>query len=167
MTTGHPGAPATLGTLPRMTPVVVGDPGTRPTWDEWALGIATAVASRADCTRRKVGAVILGPDHRVLSTGYNGYPPGQPGCLTDGACPRGRRTYDEIPASSPYVEVAEACQALHAEENAVLHLPSGARLGATVYVTDEPCPNCQRFLAGAGISRVVWPGGELTYRIGV
>jgi dCMP deaminase len=32
-----------------------------------------------------------------------------------------------------------------------------------VYVTDEPCPNCQRFLAGAGIARVVWPDGAIVY----
>jgi len=46
----------------------------------------------------------------------------------------------------------------------VLHLPGGSRLGATVYVTDEPCPNCQRFLAGAGIARVVWPDGQIVYQ---
>ena len=147
-----------------MSPVVVGEPAPRPSWDAWALGIAAAVSTRADCTRRHVGAVILGPDHRVLATGYNGYPPGQPGCLTDGACPRGRLSYDDVPASSPYVGVDEPCQALHAEENAVLHLPGGSRLGATVYVTDEPCPNCQRFLAGAGIARVVWPDGQIVYQ---
>ncbi len=27
-------------------------------------------------------------------------------------------------------------------------------------------PNCQRFLAGAGVARVVWPEGELSYAPG-
>jgi dCMP deaminase len=59
------------------------------------------------------------------------------------------------------VAVDAPCHALHAEENAVLHLPAGARAGATVYVTDEPCSNCRRFLTGAGVTRVVWPDGQL------
>ena len=138
--------------------------GVRPSWDEWGLGLAVAVATRADCTRRKVGAVVLSPDHRVLATGYNGYPAGRPGCLSDGACPRGRMTYDQLPASSPYVGVPAPCSALHAEENAILHVGGNDRLGATVYVTDEPCPNCRRFLDGAGVARVVWPGGQITYQ---
>lgn len=62
---------------------------TRPTWDSYFLNVAQAVANRADCTRRMVGAVIVDPEHRVISTGYNGAPPGKPGCLSDGACPRG------------------------------------------------------------------------------
>lgn len=61
----------------------------RPSWDEYGLGIARAVAVRGDCTRRKVGAVILDKDHRQVGGGYNGTVPGQPGCL-EGACPRGR-----------------------------------------------------------------------------
>lgn len=146
-----------------MSPVVQGPPKSRPSWDEYALGIAFAVAERADCTRRKVGAVVLGPDHRVLGTGYNGYPAGKPGCGTDGGCPRGRQSYDAVPASASYTSGAGTCGALHAEENAVLHLDRQQRLGATIYVTDEPCPNCQRFLAGAGVTRVVWPGGEVVY----
>jgi deoxycytidylate deaminase len=52
----------------------------RPSWDDWALGIAHAVAARADCTRRKIGAVILDSEHRIVSTGYNGSPPGGPSC---------------------------------------------------------------------------------------
>lgn len=61
----------------------------RPNWDGYFLGVAEAVAVRADCTRRRIGAVIVDPDRRIVSTGYNGAPSGQPGCLSAGACPRG------------------------------------------------------------------------------
>lgn len=66
----------------------------RPGWDEWALGIAYAVGpgptGRADCTRRKVGAIIVEPHrHDIVGVGYNGGPRGGPSCLK-GECPRGR-----------------------------------------------------------------------------
>lgn len=68
--------------------------GERPDWDAWALGIAHAIGpgptGRADCTRRKVGAVIIEPvRHRIIGAGYNGAEPGGPSCLK-GECPRGR-----------------------------------------------------------------------------
>ena len=146
-----------------MSPVVVGPPSPRPSWDDWGLLLAAAVAERADCTRRKVGAVMFSPDHRVLGTGYNGYPAGQPGCLSAAACPRGQRTYDELPTGNAYVDVEHPCRAIHAEENVVMEVAREKRAGATVYITDEPCLNCQRVLAGSGIVRAVWPGGETTY----
>lgn len=61
----------------------------RPDWIEWALGIADAVATRGDCTRRQVGAVILDRNHWPVAVGYNGSYPGGPSCLK-GDCPRGR-----------------------------------------------------------------------------
>ena len=139
----------------------------RPDWDEYGLLIAHAVASRADCTRRKVGAVIMGPDRRIHGTGYNGAPPGQPGCASAGACPRGRLTYDQCEASSAYSPgSAGACIARHAERNAYDFLfgdqdgdakPSVVTPGeCTVFITDEPCPDCRAYLTAGGIGRVVW-----------
>src|SRR5208282_5056658 len=63
-------------------------PDSRPGWDLYFLAIAEAVAERADCTRRKVGAVIT-IGNRSAVCGYNGSPPGARGCL-EGKCPRGQ-----------------------------------------------------------------------------
>jgi dCMP deaminase len=133
----------------------------RPSWDEWALGVAQAVAARADCTRRRIGAVILDEGRRVIATGYNGAPAGTPGCLSAGACPRGRLTHAELPKDSPYVGTDAPCTAIHAEENALLYSNQRERVGATMYVTDAPCPNCRRLIRGSGLAQVVWPGGRL------
>ncbi len=62
---------------------------TRPTWDEYGLSGAKWARTRGDCTRRRVGALILGADHRVIGVGYNGYEAGGKSCLK-GECPRGR-----------------------------------------------------------------------------
>ena len=127
----------------------------RPSWDEYYLGIATAVAARADCTRRKVGALVVLGD-RIVSTGYNGAPSGEPGCFTAGACPRGRLSKEDVRPGSSYDTGPGACIALHAEQNAVLRAGTECR-GATLYLTDEPCDGCQRLIKGAGFARIVFP----------
>lgn len=70
----------------------------RPDWDDWAFGIVNAVATRGDCTRRRVGALIVDTNHRIAGAGYNGGRPGGPSCL-EGDCPRGRHyeVIDEDP----------------------------------------------------------------------
>lgn len=130
----------------------------RPSWDAWALDIAKAVAARADCTRRKVGAVLLDQHNRVVSTGYNGYPSGSKGCLS-GGCPRGQLTYEELPPYGSY----DNCHALHAEENAALYADPDRRRGGTMYITDKPCDNCERLLRGLGLARIVWPDSEIIF----
>lgn len=66
----------------------------RPNWNIYFTGIAEAVAQRATCNRAKVGAVIVSPEHRIVSTGYNGSAPGDDHCidvgcdLVDGHCQR-------------------------------------------------------------------------------
>ena len=127
-------------------------PDPRPSWDEYFLTIAAAVSRRADCTRRKVGAVIVGPDHRIIECGYNGSEPGKPGCLTDGACPRGR---GETLITGDY----DMCVAIHAEMNALLRAGVRAQ-GATLYCTDWPCRGCMKHIRAAGIARVITPVEE-------
>lgn len=128
----------------------------RPSWDDWGLLMAQTVALRADCRRRKVGAVLLTDDHRVAATGYNGAAPGRPGCLS-GACPRGLS--DVLPGSS-YDTGPGTCIAIHAEENALLQASRWSMVGCTLYVTDEPCMGCWRMISGTPVRRVVWPGGR-------
>lgn len=109
--------------------------------------IARAVSLRSDCTRDKVGAVIVAPDRRVRATGYNGAPSGLPGCET---CPR---ALSDVKPGTPY----NNCVAVHAEANALLYCGREDLKGATLYVTREPCTDCSKLIAGAGIERVVTP----------
>lgn len=160
----------------------------RPTWDEYFLGIAVAVATRADCTRRQVGAVIT-RGNRIVSTGYNGSPAGLPGCLTAGACPRGRHyaatRLDDMaeeylvsvhgiipircicgkvwpcPDSAAEYSSYDNCVSCHAEANALIYSERDKCEGATLYCTDEPCFSCWKLISGAGIGEVVTPNGRV------
>lgn len=125
----------------------------RPDWDEYFLIIARAAATRSDCERSKVGAVVV-KDRRVRATGYNGAPAGKPGCAT---CPR--RLSNAVPGESSYSSGATRCVAVHAEANALIHCDRSDLIGATVYVTREPCVDCTKLLQAAGVERVVCPDG--------
>lgn len=128
----------------------------RPDWDAYFLGIASAVAARADCSRRQVGAVIV-KDRRIVATGYNGAPSGYPGCLSDGACPRAA---SDVPPLSSYDTGPGACIAVHAEANALLYADRDKCEGARMYITCEPCDGCRRLIAATGIEAAIWPWGE-------
>lgn len=161
------------------------DPHSRPSWDEWGLGIAAAVATRGECTRRRIGAVIINRRTRQIFAGYNGAPPGEPSCLS-GACPRGLHYAvpmwegDDSPGmcftcevewpcskavahDSSYDTGPGACTATHAELGALM---DAGRANLTddcvMYVSDKPCPACERIIRGV-LKRVVWPGGELMF----
>jgi dCMP deaminase len=113
----------------------------RPTWDEYFLKIATAVAERSTCDRAHVGAVLV-REKRILTTGFNGSPAGLEHCdeaghlLIDGHCVR----------------------TIHAEINAIIQaaLHGVSTNGATCYVTHFPCINCTKSLINAGVERVVY-----------
>lgn len=163
----------------------------RPGWSAWALGIAEAVSLRGDCTRRRVGAVLLDSQHRIFGSGYNGTEPGGKSCL-EGDCPRGRHfeyganskweksgdalleckcgnpwpCSEAVPPGSSYDTGPGICIASHAEQNALADVESRYRLsGATLYVTMEPCGGCVRQIKNTTpIARIVWPDGDLDLR---
>ena len=123
----------------------------RISFDTYFLELAKAASLRADCTRSHVGAILVNEQRRVVSTGYNGVAPGAPGCL-EGACPRGRLSYDERPSTSDYSD----CISTHAERNCLLYTPVESRAGTTMYVTRRPCVHCKQLLFHEGVSQVVW-----------
>src|SRR5512136_404852 len=65
----------------------------RPDWDSYFMKIAYAVSERSTCDRALVGCVLV-LDKRILTTGFNGSPVGQPHCdeeghlMVDGHCIR-------------------------------------------------------------------------------
>lgn len=130
----------------------------RPGWDSYFLGIAKAVAVRADCRRAKFGAVIVDAHRRIVSTGYNGAPAGEGSCLA-GDCPRGLLTREEMPSHADGNHDFSNCISLHAETNAVAY--AGFTPGGTIYVSaiDRDvvgcCDMCGKLIKAAGIERVV------------
>ena len=120
----------------------------RPNWDFYFLGIANAVAARGDCLRCRVGAVLVGQDKRIRSTGFNGSFPGGPSCLA-GQCPR---CLSDTPSGTSY----EDCVEVHAEANALLYASWEDCQGSTLYVTREPCKDCSKLIRASGVADVVW-----------
>ena len=127
----------------------------RPDWDTYFMEIANVVATRANCSRRKVAAVVVA-DHRIISTGYNGTPRGVKNCF-EGGCPR-------CAGKAPSGSSLEECICVHAEQNAICQAAFyGIRLdGATIYVTISPCLTCAKLIINAGIREVVY-GGEYAF----
>ena len=114
----------------------------RPTWDDYFLAVAEVISRRSTCPRARVGAVIVSPDNRILATGYNGSPPGEPhcddaGCLVvDGHCQR----------------------TLHAEVNAIAFAArAGVRLqDGRLYLWSsrgdmKPCRECAKVMKATGL----------------
>lgn len=125
----------------------------RPSRDEWAFIVALAVSTRGECSRRKVGAIVIDGNGRLAGAGYNGSYPGGPSCLK-GQCPRGS---SEVTPGSSYDTGPGACHAVHAEMNAVLDVSDRNRLdGATLYVTAEPCAGCFKILRSTGLAEIAW-----------
>ena len=122
---------------------------TRPGWDEYYLGIAQAVAARANCARRRVGAVIV-VNNAIIATGYNGTPIGVRNC-DEGGCPR---CASDAPTGSGY----DACLCVHAEQNAIVFAArhGNATNGGVLYTTLRPCFGCAKEAIQAGIRRIVF-----------
>lgn len=114
----------------------------RPSWEAYFLGIAQAVAARSPDAQTRVGVVIADQDHRILATGYNGFPPG----LEDHLLPNLRPDKYRL--------------IVHAELNAIASSRQDLR-GATLFSTHSPCQECAKAIVTAGIKKVVF---QTTYQ---
>lgn len=129
---------------------------TRPNWDDTWLAVARVVAQRSLCDRDKVGAVIVAPNMRIVSTGYNGpphgYPHGETGCTN--WCLRKQRSELELPDVQLEKDYSD-CPSLHAEANALSVCDRSVRVGGTIYVTSNMCMGCAKLVANSGLVNVV------------
>jgi len=121
----------------------------RPGWDEYFMAIAKVVASRSNCVKRKVAAIIV-KDKRVISTGYNGTPRGTKNC-NEGGCSR----CNQLDVSGANLG---DCVCSHAEENAITQAAyHGTSVkDAVLYSTYSPCLLCTKMIINAGISEVIF-----------
>jgi len=109
-------------------------------WDNYFLGLAEYVSRPSKDPSTKVGAVIVDPERRIVSTGYNGFPAG----------------VEDTPERLNNRDL-KYLLTIHSEHNAALFADKSIR-GCTVYVWPfQPCSKCAGVLIQRGITRVVAP----------
>jgi len=121
----------------------------RPSWDEYFMEVASAIAKRATCDRGRSGCVIA-RDNQILATGYVGAPAGLEHC--DEAGHQMRKVLHEDGS------ITQHCvRTVHAEQNAICQAARrGAAIqGATLYCRMTPCRACAMMIINCGIVRVV------------
>ena len=111
------------------------------------MKIADIVALRSTCLRHKFGCVITKGD-QIVSTGYNGAVRGAKHCL-DVGCIRDRMGI----LSGTMIEV---CEAVHAEQNALLQAGKLAE-GGILYVNGTPCKTCSKMIINSRIKKIIIP----------
>lgn len=127
----------------------------RPSRDEWALYMALLTGERSTCCRRQVGCVMLNERGHVIATGYNGVAAGQPHCNdVDQFDPTGYPNACSA-AHAPSGTNLDGCQAIHAEQNALLQCRDIYSID-TCYVTASPCMTCVKLLLNTSCRRVVF-----------
>lgn len=110
-------------------------------WDARFLRLALQVASWSKDPECQVGAVIVSPDKRRFSVGYNGFPRG----VTD--------SKDRLkgPDRLPFM--------VHAELNALLNAATDLT-GWTLYATRCPCIECAKVIIQTRLLRLVCPAPD-------
>jgi len=109
-------------------------------WVQYFRELAHTVKKKSKDENTIIGAIIVGKDHEIVSTGYNSFPRG----INDYQKERQKR-----PEKYYWFE--------HAERNAIYN---AARIGVstkgtTMYLScGIPCADCTRGIINAGITRI-------------
>jgi dCMP deaminase len=118
----------------------------RPSRDKINMAIAQLVSSRTTCQRRAVGSVAIDTNGYILGTGYNGQYAGSKHCNEGNFC---QGAFSESGTN------IDGCEAIHSEQNLLLHCGDPRRIH-TVYVTTAPCTSCIKLLLGTATHRIVF-----------
>lgn len=113
--------------------------------ETWAIELARHMALLSKDPSTQVGAVILSPERRLISAGYNGLPRG----VDD---TEERLTNRDI----KYKMIR------HAEANAI-SFATASLVGATLVCTHPCCAQCAGAAIQAGIRYVTWPKPHLYF----
>ena len=111
----------------------------RPTRTQHFMDIARLVAQRSTCKRANVGAVLVSRDNHIVSSGYNGSPPGSHHCLDVGCL----------------MHKDHCIRTIHAELNAILNLEHRYE-GLTLYCTHQPCLHCYKALYTIKVEQIYY-----------
>ena len=128
------------------------------TWHQYFMGIAIISSMRSKDPKRKVGAVIVDNDHRILSIGYNGFP----NHCNDKDFPwndepeRSNTDQEKIQVKDFYV--------VHAELNAILNYKGESLKGSTIYTTLIPCNECIKAIIQSGIKKIIYKDYKESYK---
>ncbi len=111
-----------------------------PSWDDLFMTAVYLFASKSKDKSTHIGAIVVGPDKEVRSTGYNGFV---------------RGLQDELPQRQERPEKYFWFE--HAERNAIYNATLiGASLkDCIMYTNGIPCMDCSRGIVQAGIKEVV------------
>jgi len=109
-------------------------------WDEYFMSMAYLVASKSKDKSTHIGAVVVGPNNEIKSTGYNSFVRG----LNDEIAAR-----QEKPEKYYWFE--------HAERNAIYNatLMGTSLKGCKIYTNGIPCMDCARGIVQSGILEVI------------
>lgn len=120
-------------------------------WERRWMALSQLIATWSKDRGRKVGAVIVGPDNEIRSTGFNGIPRGVNDDLED---------RHDAASGEKYLWVS------HAERNAIYNaaLLGVSTKGCTLYVPWYPCIECAKAIVQSGIARLVCFEPDLTDR---
>jgi len=143
----------------------------RPSKDQIWLNICKELAKQTTCVRKGVGCVLLDANGHVLSTGYNGVASGLPHCneeRKDGVwygIESPEKLKSKLHCEYPHAcegakydsgEGLGKCQAIHAEQNALLQCPDIMKIH-TCYTTSSPCnEQCIKLLLNTSCQRIVF-----------
>jgi len=111
-----------------------------PDWDSYFMSMAYLVAMKSKDNSTHIGAVVVGPDKEIRSTGYNGFV---------------RKLNDKVPERQERPEKYFWFE--HAERNAIYNATlTGVSLkGCKMYTNGVPCMDCARGVVQSGIIEVI------------